>query len=307
MTQPIQQPSDRSQPWLAAIAIVPILATVFQTFVLTDVVDDVIRKGLEAEHYSMIWPQILWGIGLLYGVFTGIWASSRYGARDTLLAGLGLFAVGNVLCGAALDVSAMIIAKLVEGLGKGMVIVICRSLLLRQFDRLAILGIGFYGIIAYATRPTTPFLTSFINECLGWRWIYWVNVPLALLAFPLVLRFIRPDRPAQPRPLPIDWLALSGVAGWAVSMLLTVAKKENIQFFIETHSEHVLHTILNAVAKGEWNRDEVALHYFQNKNGVADVSRREINQFGQVDGGLPDFFEQSLAELTDYLKAVSRP
>ncbi len=223
MTQPIQQPTDKSPPWLAAIAIVPILATVFQTFVLTDVVDDVIRKGLEAEHYSMIWPQILWGIGLLYGVFTGIWASSRYGARDTLLAGLGLFAVGNVLCGGALDVSALTIAKLVEGLGKGMVIVICRSLLLRQFDRLAIVAIGFYGIIAYATRPTTPFLTSFINEYWGWRWIYWVNVPLALLAFPLVLRFIRPDRPAQPRPLPIDWLGISAVAGWAVSMLFTVA------------------------------------------------------------------------------------
>ena len=64
--------------------------------------------------------------------------------------------------------------------------------------------------------------------------------------------------------------------------------------------------ILNAVAKGEWSRDEVALHYFQNKNGVADVSRRDINQFGQVDGGLRDFFEHSLAELTEYLKALSK-
>ena len=162
-----QPPASRGKaPWLAAVAIVPILATVFQTFVLTDVTDDVIRKGLEAEHYAMIWPQILWGIGLLYGVFTGIWASSRYGARDTLLVGLGLFAVGNVLCGAALDVSAMTVAKLVEGIGKGMVIVICRSLLYRQFDRLVIVAIGFYGMIAYATRPTTPLLTSFINDVL---------------------------------------------------------------------------------------------------------------------------------------------
>jgi MFS family permease len=117
----------------------------------------------------------------------------------------------------------MATAKLVEGIGKGMVIVMCRSLLYRQFDRLVIVAIGFYGIIAYATRPTTPLLTSLINESVGWRWIYWVNVPLALLAFPLVLRFVRPDRPAQPRPLPIDWLAISATAGWAVSMLFTVA------------------------------------------------------------------------------------
>ena len=90
-------------------------------------------------------------------------------------------------------------------------------------------------------------------------------------------------------------------------MLLTVAKKENIQFFIETHSEHVLHTILNAVALGEWSPADVALYYFaEPKNGIAEVGRREINQFGQVDGGLPSFFDQSLAELTDYLKALSK-
>ena len=205
------------------MAIVPILATVFQTFVLTDVTDDVIRKGLEAEHYDMIWPQVRWGIGLLYGVFCGIWASPRYGARHTLLSGLALFAVGNVLCGAATDVFFMTVSKLLEGIGKGMVIVMCRSLLYRQFDRLVIVAIGFYGIIAYATRPTTPLLTAFINDSVGWRWIYWINVPLALLAFPLVLRFVRPDRPAQPRPLPIDWLAITAVAGWAVSMMFTVA------------------------------------------------------------------------------------
>ena len=72
-------------------------------------------------------------------------------------------------------------------------------------------------------------------------------------------------------------------------MLLTVAKKENIQFFIETHSEHVLHAILNAVAKGRMEpSDEVALYYFQNKEWHgSDVQAREINQFGQVDGGLP--------------------
>jgi MFS family permease len=207
---------------LAAVAIVPILTTVFQTFVLTDVTGDVIRKGLEAEHYTMIWPQILWGIGLLYGVFSGIWASPRYGARNTLLVGLGLFVVGNVLCGAALDVSSMTAAKLVEGIGKGMVIVMCRSLLYRQFDRFIIVAIGFYGVIAYATRPTTPLLTSFINDSLGWRWIYWINVPLALLAVPLVLRFVRPDRPARPRPLKIDWFTINAVAGWAVSLELTV-------------------------------------------------------------------------------------
>src|SRR5262245_36951866 len=205
-----------TSPWLAAVAIVPILATVYQTLVLTDVTSDVIRKGIEGEHYSMIWTNVCWGVTITYGLFAGIWAMARYGGRDTLLVGLVWFALGNLLCGAATDVPTLGAAKLVEGIGKGMVIVICRSLLYRQFDRMVIVAIGFYGVIAYATRPTTPLVTALVNDALSWRWIFWVNVPLALLALPLVHRFIKPDRPARPLPLRIDWISVTLFAAWVV-------------------------------------------------------------------------------------------
>ena len=205
-------------PWLAAVAVVPILATVYQTLVLTDLIDDVIRKGIEAEHYSMIWTNVCWGISILYGVFAAVWAMVRFGARNTLLVGLVWFALGNLLCGAATDVTTLATAKLVEGIGKGMVIVICRALLYRQFDRMVIVAIGFYGVIAYATRPTTPLFTALVNDELSWRWVFWVNVPLALLAIPLVLRFIKPDRPPKPLPLRIDWIAVTLFTAWIVSL-----------------------------------------------------------------------------------------
>ena len=198
-----------SPPWLAAVAIIPILATVYQTLVLTDVTDDVIRLGIDAEHYSMIWTNVSWGVATIYGVFAGIWAMARYGARTTLLVGLAWFAAGNLLCGAAIDLGSLVLAKLVEGVGKGMVIVLCRALLYRQFERTVIIAIGFYGVFAYATRPTTPLLTALVNEELSWRWIFWLNVPLAILAVPLVLRCIKPDRPPQPMRLRIDWMAVT--------------------------------------------------------------------------------------------------
>jgi MFS family permease len=203
---------------LAAIAVVPILATVYQTLVLTDVIDDAIRKGIEAEHYSMIWSSVCWGIAILYGVFGGIWAMARYGARDTLLVGLAWFALGNLLCGAAIDVTTLSVAKLVEGIGKGMVIAICRALLYRQFDRMVIVAIGIYGVLAYATRPTTPLLTALVNDALSWRWVFWMNVPVAFLAVPLVRRFIKSDRPARPLPLRIDWVGVSLFTAWIVSL-----------------------------------------------------------------------------------------
>jgi MFS family permease len=214
-------PIAASSPWLAAVAIVPILATVYQTLVLTDVTDDVIRKGIEAEHYSMIWTSVSWGVATLYGIFAGIWAMARFGGRETLLVGLGWFVLGNLLCGAAIDVTTLAIAKVVEGIGKGMVIVLCRALLYRQFDRMVIVAIGFYGVIAYATRPTTPLVTALVNDALSWRWIFWVNVPLGLLAFPLVRRFVKPDRPAQPLLLNIDWVGVTLFSIWIVSLTFT--------------------------------------------------------------------------------------
>jgi MFS family permease len=207
------------QPWLAALAVVPILFTVFQTLVLTDVTSDVIRLGINADQYQMIWSSMCWGVCMAYGVFIGLWSLSRFGMRDTLLVGLVWFALGNVLCGAATDVTSMSVAKIVEGLGKGLVIVVCRSLLYRQFNRMVMVAIGIYGVLAYATRPTTPLVTAWINSAVGWRWIFWVNVPVALLAFPLVRRFIAPDRPPRAAALRIDWFAATLFVGWAVSLL----------------------------------------------------------------------------------------
>jgi DHA2 family multidrug resistance protein len=219
LPSPLQPAQAANIPWLSAIAIVPILATVYQTLVLTDVTSDVIRKGISGDHYSMIWTNVCWGVTIIYGLFGGIWAMPRFGTRDTLLVGLVWFALGNLLCGAAIDVPTLAAAKLVEGVGKGMVVVICRSLLYRQFDRMVIVAIGFYGVIAYATRPTTPLFTALVNDALSWRWIFWVNVPLALLAIPLVLRFIKPDRPPRPLPLRIDWISVTLFAAWMVSLI----------------------------------------------------------------------------------------
>jgi DHA2 family multidrug resistance protein len=208
-----------SSPWLAAVAIVPIMATVYQTMVLTDVVNDVISKGITAEHYSMIWTNVCFVVSVIYGLFAGIWAMARFGGRDTLLVGLVWFALGNLLCGAATDVPTLAAAKLVEGIGKGLVIAICRSLLYRQFDRMVIVAIGFYGVISYATRPTTPLLTALVNDALSWRWIFWMNVPFALLALPLVIWFIKPDRPPRPLPLRIDWISVTLFTVWIVTLI----------------------------------------------------------------------------------------
>lgn len=87
-------------------------------------------------------------------------------------------------------------------------------------------------------------------------------------------------------------------------LLVQLAKEEDRQFFIETHSEHVLHALLNSVATGTIDAKDLALYYFENKDGRAECRRLSVNERGAVEGGLPGFFDQSLGELSEYLDAL---
>ncbi|MHC5543890.1 MFS transporter, partial [Singulisphaera rosea] len=132
---------------------------------------------------------------------------------------LAFFAAGNLLCGAAVGLPGFIVARFVEGIGKGLTIAIGRATLYKQFEARLLIAIGFYGVCAYATRPLTPLVTAYVNEWASWRWIFWMNVPVALAGLVAVLRYLKRDRPPRPVQVPVDWLAVSTFVGWVVCLL----------------------------------------------------------------------------------------
>ena len=66
----------------------------------------------------MIWVNVAYLVGCIYGLFTGTVLSVRIGKRDTLVIGLLVFCVRNVLCGAATGLLSLAFGRLVEGFGK---------------------------------------------------------------------------------------------------------------------------------------------------------------------------------------------
>ena len=227
-------PSSAHKGLMTLVAVMPILGTVYQTLVLTDLADDVIRRGIESDSRDGIWLSAVWGLFTIYGVFGGVGISKKLGARNTILLGTGIFVLGNLLCGMATSFSAMLFARGVEGIGKGMTIVLVRSYLYSRFDRMLLSAVLLYGSLAYATRGSSPLIAAMINEALSWRWIYWINIPFGLLAMALIYSLLPADQPqsarlkkstenstgeAKSKAPEIDMLFINALVFWLISLL----------------------------------------------------------------------------------------
>ncbi len=170
---------------------------------------------------------------------------------------------------------------------------------------LELLGIGIdfetasmHRVKVWATSPWGgKHLTLFVGEGSGANQLPFIFIPVALAKPRETILMSEPEAHLHPK-------AQSDLT----AMLLDVSRKAELQFFIETHSEHVLHRLLHAVAKGELAHSDLAIYYFpEPKNGKADPRKLKIDEQGGVEGGLPGFFDQSLDELTEYIEALKQP
>ncbi len=135
--------------------------------------------------------------------------------------------------------------------------------------------------------------TSFINEGLGIHQLLFMFLPIALSPSSHTFLIEEPEAHLHPK-------AQSDIT----STFIKILKNESKQFLIATHSEHILFGFLNAIAKREISLDETAIYYFKNENGVAEITKLEIDEYGRVAGGLPGFFEQNIRNVIDYLDAL---
>ncbi len=90
-------------------------------------------------------------------------------------------------------------------------------------------------------------------------------------------------------------------------LFVNIVKKEEKQLVITTHSEHIIYGFLNSVANGKLKKNELRIYYFKEPVETipdvkeARVEKLNINEFGQVEGGLPGFFETKRKELSEFL------
>src|SRR5690606_8778421 len=164
--------------------------------------------------------------------------SDRYGAKAVYLAGLALFTVASLLCGAAPDTGMLVAARLLQGVGAALFMPSSLSLLAHAYQDEHERGrmLAAWAAIITTAASAGPLVGGLLISLLGWRSIFLLNLPLGLLG--LWLAHTRLASPA-PRPRPIDPVShLLGIAtlgsacfalvqgnvyGWVSARILAVA------------------------------------------------------------------------------------
>jgi hypothetical protein len=121
---------------LASLANRFVLLGPYQSIIQTVLTGDAIRLGIEADAYDSTRVTVAYRVGVIHGVFAGLSLSARIGMRYTLILGMPVFSLGNILCGALGELVGQAIALFVGGFGKMIAMAICRVSLYKQFDHL---------------------------------------------------------------------------------------------------------------------------------------------------------------------------
>ena len=127
------------------------------------------------------------------------WLAERVGARTLFAGSIGLFTLASMACGLAGSFTAFITARLIQGGSAAMMSPVGRMIVLRNTDKRELMPtlstLVWPGLLAPVIGPA---LGGFITDALSWRWIFYVNAPIGLIAIALVLAVI-PNHKASER------------------------------------------------------------------------------------------------------------
>lgn len=87
-----------------------------------------------------------------------------------------------------------------------------------------------------------------------------------------------------------------------VSVLIEMAKNEDKQFLISTHSEHFINSLLKNVVEGKIKNEEARVYYLNKTRLETKIEYQEINADGQIKGGLKNFYQTELSNLKTFFK-----
>jgi len=142
--------------------------------------------------------------------------ADRIGRKRVFMTGLVLFSIGSLLCSLAPNLELLVVFRMVQAVGGSMLNPVAMSIITNTFtdSRERARAIGVWGAVVGISMAAGPLVGGLLVESVGWRSIFWVNLPVGLAALLLTLRFVPESRaPRARRPDPVGQLLVITLFG----------------------------------------------------------------------------------------------
>jgi MFS family permease len=176
------------QAWVLGLASLASFMMALDSLVVTTTLGT-IRQDLTASVESLEWIVNAYNLTFAVLLLTGAALGDRFGRRRMFVVGLAVFTAASVACALSPNVGTLIASRALQGVGAAMVLPLSLTLISASFppeQRGKAMGL-YLGITGLATF-SGPFIGGVVAEGLAWQWIFWLNLPVGLIAIVLAAR-----------------------------------------------------------------------------------------------------------------------
>jgi EmrB/QacA subfamily drug resistance transporter len=173
--------------WILALTGIGSLMAALDTVVVSTALTT-IHRDLGASVEQLEWTVNAYNLSFAVLLITAAALGDRFGRRKMYATGLTLFAAASAACALAPDIGWLIAARAIQGAGAALVMPLALTLLSAAFppERRGA-AIGIFSAITGIAVASGPLVGGAVVQGIDWEWIFWLNVPVGLIAAPLVL------------------------------------------------------------------------------------------------------------------------
>lgn len=208
--EPEPQISEKAA-WRAIWAMVLGFFMILVDSTIVSVATPALMEAFHADISTVLWVTSAYLLGYAVPLLITGRLGDRFGPKRLFLAGLALFTLFSALCGLATSIEALIAFRLFQGLSASLMTPQSMAVITRLFpaERRGP-AMGLWGAVAGVAVLVGPLAGGLLVDGLGWEWIFFVNVPVGLLALVLVFRWV-PKFPTRPHRFDLLGVALSAI------------------------------------------------------------------------------------------------
>jgi len=305
-----ETPQDQSaeidagvNPWLIAAAVM--LATFMEVLdtAIASVALPYIAGSLSASTDEATWVLTSYLVANAIVLPASNWCSLRFGRKRFLMSCVAIFTIASFACGAAPTLPFMLLARVVQGAGGGALQPLSQAILLESFPprkRGAAMAVFAFGVVVAPVLG--PTLGGWLTDTYSWRYAFYINIPIGILALFMIGRFIKdPAYISKAKVAPLDRYGFAALVIWTGCLQVILDKGQEDDWFGATWIRWAAVALITSFVYFLWHcwRDQntlVDLKVFKDRNfalGTVLIFMFGIGIYSTVTV-LPLFFQELL-------------